>query len=140
MRRFDHPVVQRAELTLRLALLVTAFPGAKTPHFRFDGSVENLYDQNDPNKKYDDQIRIRFGSDDMGVIGVVAENVYTGATLEKIKRITAAVEKVDGVDRVESLTNAPDPITDLANPPTLISRTSMDPATLDVLKRKIADN
>jgi predicted RND superfamily exporter protein len=140
MQRLNRFVVQWPKLTVLLALLVTAFLGLKARQFRFDGSVENLYDQNDPNKKYDDEIRARFGSDDMGVIGIVAENIYTGATLEKIKRITAAVEKVDGVDHVESLTNVPDLIADLGNPPPLISRTSMDPAALEALKHKIAAN
>jgi hypothetical protein len=52
-----------------------AFLGEKARQIRFEGSVENLYEQNDPNKKYDDEIRARFGSsDDIGVIGVVAEN------------------------------------------------------------------
>ncbi len=140
MQRLNRFVVQWPKLTVLLALLVTALLGAKARQFRFDGSVENLYDQKDPNKKYDDEMRRRFGSDDMGVIGVVAENVYTAATLEKIKRITAAVEKVDGVDRVESLTNVPDLFADLGNPPPLISRTSLDPAAIEAVKRKIAEN
>ncbi len=112
MQRLNRFVVQWPKLTVLLALLVTALLGAKARQFRFDGSVENLYDQKDPNKKYDDEMRRRFGSDDMGVIGVVAENVYTAATLEKIKRITAA----------------------------LISRTSLDPAAIEAVKRKIAEN
>jgi predicted RND superfamily exporter protein len=114
--------------------------GRQGRHFRLDFSVENLYDQNDPNKKYDEQIRTRFGSDDMGVIGIVVDNIYTAATLEKFRRITATVEKVDGVDRVESLTDVPDLIADLTKPPLLITTTSMDPATLAGLRRKIANN
>jgi len=140
MTRFNQLVVRWPKLTVLIALLITAFFGYHARHFRFNGSVENLYDRNDPNKKYDEKIRAIFGSDDMGVIGVVAENVYAAATLEKIKRITAAVEEVDGVDRVQSLTNAPDPIADLTNPPPLIATTTVDPVTLGVLKRKIADN
>jgi predicted RND superfamily exporter protein len=138
--RFNRLIVQWPKLTVLLALLVTALLGEKARQFRFDGSAENLYDQNDPNKQYDAQIRARFGSDDMGVIGVVAGNVYTAATLEKIKRLTAAVAKVEGVDRVESLTNVPDLIADLTNPPPLITGTPLDPATLDALRRKIAKN
>ena len=140
MARFNRLVVQWPKLTVLLALLITVLLGEKARHFRFNGAVENLYDQNDPSKKYDEEIRRRFGSDDMGVIGVVAADVYTAATLEKIKRITAAVEKVEGIDHVQSLTNVPDLIADLTNPPPLIVRTAMDPATLDTLKRKIADN
>ncbi len=140
MTRFNRLVVQWPKLTVLLALLITAFLGAQARHFRLDFAAEKLYDQNDPNKQYDDAIRARFGSDDMGIIGVVADDVYATSTLEKIKRLTAAVENVDGVDHVESLTNVPDYLADLTNPPLLIATTAMDPATLAALKRKIADN
>ena len=76
----------------------------------------------------------------MGIIGVVAEDVYAASTLEKIKRLTAAVEKVEGVDHVQSLTNVPDYLADLTNPPLLIASSAMDAPTLAALKRKIADN
>lgn len=140
MKRFNHLVVQRPKLTLLLGLLLTCFLGYHAWHLRIDSSIENLYDQNDPNKKYYEEVRARFGSDDMGMIGLVTENVYTPATLEKIKRITAEVEKVDGVESVQSLTNVPDPIADLGDPPLLIPRIPTDPAALDALRYKVADN
>src|SRR5262245_44966491 len=127
MARFNQLVVQWPRLTILLTLLVTVFLGSQARHFRFNSSFENLYDQNDPNKKYYEEVSARFGNDDMGVIGIVADDVYSRDTLEKIKRITAEAEKVDGVDRVQSLTNAPDIITDLMNPPPLIVETSLDP-------------
>src|SRR6266436_9080679 len=98
MTRFNRLVIQWPKLTVLLVLLVTAFLGYHARQTRFDSSVENLYDQNDPNKKYYEAVRARFGNDDMGVIGLVADNVYTPATLQKIKRITYEVEKVAGVD------------------------------------------
>jgi predicted RND superfamily exporter protein len=132
-------VVRWPKLTVFLALLITVLLGYRARDFRIDSSVENLYDQNDPEKKYYEEIRARFGSDDMGVIGVLADNVYTPRTLEKIRRITTEVEKVDGVDRVQSLTNVPDPIADLANPPPLIAQIPRDPIALDALKHKVED-
>ena len=76
----------------------------------------------------------------MGIIGVVAENVYTSGTLEKIRRITEKVEKIDGIGNVQSLTNVPYPMADLGNPPPLIARIPTEPAALDALRRKVADN
>jgi predicted RND superfamily exporter protein len=92
MTRFNRLIVGWPKLTVVLALLITALLGAKARHFRLDFSAETLYGQSDPNKKYDEQIRTRFGSDDMGVIGIVVDNIYTAATLEKIRRITETVE------------------------------------------------
>jgi predicted RND superfamily exporter protein len=140
MKRFNDLIVQRSKLIILITVLITVFLGYHAAHFRIDSSVENLYDQNDPNKRYDDEVRARFGGDDTGVIGLVADNVYTPATLEKIKRITAEVEQVEGVERVQSLTNVPDPIADIGSMPLLIPRIPTDPATLEALRHKVADN
>lgn len=140
MRRFNQLIVQWPKLALLLVLSLTGFLGYQAWHVRVDSSTENLYSQNDPNKKYDEEMRGLFGSDDMGVIGLVTGNVYTPAALEKIKRITAEVGKVDGVESVQSLTNVPDPIADLGNPPLLIPRIPSDRAALDALRHKVEDN
>jgi uncharacterized protein len=140
MKRFNHLIVQWPKLTLLLGLLLTSFLAYHAWHLRIDSSAENLYAQNDPNRKYYEEMRKLFGSDDTGVIGLVTENVYTPATLEKIKRITAEVEKVGGVESVQSLTNVPYLITDVGDLPLLIPRIPTDPAALDALRRKVEDN
>src|SRR5215469_16322984 len=110
MKWFTHLVVQWPKLIVLIAILLTAFLGYYAWHFQIDSSVENLYDQNDPNKRFYEEMRARFGSDDTGIVGLVADNVYNPGTLEKIQRITAEVKKVDGVETVQSLTTVPDPI------------------------------
>jgi predicted RND superfamily exporter protein len=140
MKRFNRLIVRWPKLILLFCLMLTAFLWYEASHLRIDSSAENLYSQNDPNKTYYDKMRALFGSDDMGVIGIVSENVYTPATLEKIQRITAAVGQVDGVESVQSLTNVPDPITDLGDPPLLISRIPTDRVALDALRRKVEEN
>jgi len=127
-------------LIILVAVLITIFLGYYAAHFHINSSVENLYDQNDPNKRYYEEVRKLFGSDDTGVIGLVADNVYTPATLEKIRRITSEVQKIDGVESVQSLTNVIDPITDVTNPPLLIDRIPTDPTVLAALKHKVAEN
>jgi len=140
VKRFNDLVVERPTLVILVAALISLFLGYYAAHFHVNSSVENLYDQNDPNKQYYEQVRRLFGSDDTGVIGLVADDVYTPATLEKIRRITSAVQKVDGVESVQSLTNVIDPITDVTNPPLLIDRIPTDPAVLAALKHKVAEN
>src|ERR1019366_670049 len=140
MKRFNHLIVQWPKLTLLFGLLLTSFFAYHASHLRIDSSVQNLYAQNDPNKKYYDEVSALFGSDDMAVIGLVTGNVYTPATLEKIKRITAEVEKLDGVESVQSLTNVTDPITNVLDPPLLIPQIPTDAVTLDALRRKVEAN
>src|SRR5215510_16055246 len=85
MKRLYHLIIHWPKIVLLLILAFTGFLGTYAVHLRIDSSVEHLLATNDPNKKYYEEIRALFGSDDMGVIGIVAENVYTPGTLEKIK-------------------------------------------------------
>lgn len=140
MERIYHLIVYKPKTVLLALLLLTGFLGSHALHIRIDSSAEHLLATDDPNKKYYDEIRAIFGSDDIGVIGLVAENVYTSATLEKIRRITALVEKVDGVQSVRSLTNLSDPIADLSYPPPLIAKIPTDPEALAALRRKIEED
>jgi len=140
MKRVYPLIVHRPRLVLLFILLLTSFLGYHARHLRIDSSAEHLLATDDPNKRYYDEIRALFGSDDIGIIGLVTENVYTPATLEKIRRLTAQAEKVDGVQSVLSLTNAPDPIANVVDPPLLIPQIPTDPAALTALRRKIKEN
>jgi uncharacterized protein len=140
MKQFYHLIVHWPKIVLLLILAFTGFLGTHAVRLRIDSSVEHLLATDDPNKKYYEEIRALFGSDDMGVIGIVAENVYTPAVLEKIKRITAEVEKIDEVENALSLANAPDPIANATDPPLLIPQIPTDLAALDALRHKVEEN
>jgi len=139
MEQLYHFIVRWPKLTLLLALLLTGLFGYYARQFRIDSSVEHLLATNDPNKKYYEEVRAIFGNDDITVIGLVTEDVYTPATLEKIRRITQQIEKIDGVQSVRSLTNVPDPVADLQYPPLLIPQIPTDPGALAALRRRIEE-
>lgn len=133
-------IVRKPKSLLLALLLLTIYLGYHAWHLRIDSSAEHLLATDDPNKTYYEGIRAVFGNDDIGVIGVVAGNVYTPQTLEKIRRITDQVEKIDGVQNVRSLTNLPDPIADLNYPPRLMQKIPTDLDALGALRRKIEED
>ena len=139
MKRIYQFIVHWPKLILLLALSLTGFLGYHARQLRIDSSAEHLLATDDPNKKYYEEVRALFGNDDITVIGLITENVYTPATLEKIRRITQQVEKIDGVQSVRSLTNVPDPIADLTYPPLLVPKIPSDPEALAALRRKIEE-
>ena len=140
MQRIFRLIVDKPQFVLLLLVLLTAFFGFHARHLRIDSSVEHLLASNDPNRAYAGKIRGLFGSDDIGVIGLVTDNIYTPAVLEKLKKLTAQVEKVDGVQSVASLTNAPDPIANVVEPPLLIPQIPTTPEALAALRKKIEEN
>jgi len=140
MRRVSTLILSWPRLVLVVLLVVTCFLGFHARQLQIDSSVENLLASDDPKKAYYDEIRTLFGSDDLTVIGLLTDNIYTPATLEKIGRITAQVEKIDGVQNVFSLTNAPDLIANVVEPPLLVPQSPIDPAVLAAIRSKVEDN
>ena len=140
MQRIFRLIVDKPQFVLLLLVLLTAFFGFHARHLRIDSSVEHLLASNDPNRAYAEKIRGLFGSDDIGVIGLVTDNIYTPAVLEKLKTLTAQVEKVDGVQSVTSLTNVPDLIANVVEPPLLIPQIPTTPEAMAALQKKIEEN
>ncbi|MBI3248888.1 MAG: MMPL family transporter [Deltaproteobacteria bacterium] len=139
MERIYHFIVRWPKSVLLALVLLTSFLGVRALQIRIDSSAEHLLATDDPKKKYYDEIRAIFGGDDIGMIGLVTDNVYTQATIEKIRRMTTQLEKVDGVQSVRSLTNLPDIIADLNYPPPLLPKTLTDPAALAALRKRIEE-
>ena len=119
MRVYDL-IVHRPKSILFIILLLTGFFAYHAQHIRLDSSVESLLPKGDTEKTYYDEVRGLFGSDEIGVIGIIADNVYTPQTLRKIKRLTEEIRQIPEVKNVISLTNAPDIITSVAKESTLL--------------------
>jgi predicted RND superfamily exporter protein len=140
MERIHHLVVDRPRIVLFLILLITGFFAYHARHIRLDSSVDSLLPQNDPEKQYYNEVRQIFGSDEIGVIGLVTDNVYTPAVLQKIKRLTDELRKIPEVRSVISLTNAQDIVKSVAEEQALL--VPAIPATAaewEQLKEKVAD-
>src|SRR5690242_13517485 len=95
----DHPVL--AAVLLALLTLALALP---IPWIQFDTSAEGLMVQKDPARQYYERMKSRFGSDILTVVLVKADDVFTAPVLQVIRRISDALDGVEGVTRVESLT------------------------------------
>src|SRR5215475_15723686 len=117
MESLYQSIITRARWIIAATLLVTVFLGWQASRITVDSSVEALLPQDDPEREYYNEIRKLYGSDEIGFIGVFAEDVYQPAVLEKIRRLTDDIAKVEGVAQVLSLTNLPDPVAHMTSPP-----------------------
>ena len=95
----DHPA-----LTLVVVVLVTLALGLQLPRLRIDESAEGLMVENDPARAFYERSKQRFGSDNLTVVLVKADDVFRPDALAAVKRLSDALETVEGVTRVESLT------------------------------------
>src|SRR5438045_9495480 len=104
MERVYSLIVQRAKLLLVLILVLTGFFASHARHIHLDSSVDSLLPKDDAEKRYYDEVRHLFGSDEIGVIGVVADNIYTPPVLKKMKRLTEEIRQLTEEHSVLSLT------------------------------------
>ncbi len=139
MERLYLLVVTWPKTLLVLLFLLTCVFGLYAKDLRLDSSVESLLSQDNPDSRYYDEVRRLFGSDEVGVVGLFADDIYTADVLHKITRLTEALEKIGGVQEVLSLANAVDPIADVVEPPLLIKQVPADPAGLETLRDTLAD-
>ncbi|MFQ5666247.1 MAG: RND family transporter [Candidatus Binatia bacterium] len=92
----------------RLTLVAVAVPtvilGVFAAQFRVDSAVDQLLPTNDPDRSYYEAMRATFGSEEIAVVGIFADDVFTPSTLSRIQRLTRQLSRIDGVRSVESLT------------------------------------
>ena len=139
MERLYLLVVNRPRTLLTLLFLLTCVFGVYAKDIRLDSSVESLLSQDNPDSRYYAEVRRLFGSDEVGVVGLLADDIYTTEVLRKIRRLTDALESIEGVQEALSLTNALDPIADVVEPPPLVAQIPTERAGLDALRETLAD-
>lgn len=137
MERIYHLIVYRPKSVLVVLLLLTSVFAYHAQHIRLDSSVESLLPEDDPENQYYKEVRALFGSDEVGVVGLVSDTIYTPELLQKIQDLTTELEKIDGVENVLSLANAVDPIADVTDPPLLMPRIPPSSSAAEELRKKL---
>src|SRR6266566_3919330 len=109
MEAFARWLARHAPAVVVANVAVTVVLGLYAFHIRIENSLESMLPAGDPKVAYYNATRALFGSDDVGVIGVRADDVFAPSTILKIARVTDALARVPGVESVLSITNVVDP-------------------------------
>ena len=125
-------------IILAAAMLLTLGLGFYAWGIRIESSFESVLPRHDPEVSYYEDIRRTFGSGDIAVVGLRTDELFAPATLEKVHRVTRALEKLDGVEKVLSLTNSPDIAANVfPRPPQLLTRIPPTPEDVAALKARL---
>ncbi|MBI4591169.1 MAG: RND family transporter [Candidatus Rokubacteria bacterium] len=84
--------------------ILTVVFAFQIPRLEIDTSAEGLMVEKDPARRYYEEVKQKFGSDILTIVLVKADDVFTAPVLGVIKRLSDALERLEGVTRVESLT------------------------------------
>jgi hypothetical protein len=104
MARFLLWAFERPILTAGLLAVLTVLSALLIPKLEMDPSADGLMVAHDPARVFYEQVKRRFGSDNLTVVVVKADDVFTPTALRAVGRLTEGLERIDGVTRVESLT------------------------------------
>lgn len=94
----------RVTLLLIVALTVPLAWSART--LRIEGAIADLLPAHDEARRYYDEVRTVFGSDEATLVGVFADDVFAPEILAAIDRVSTRLAALDGVSEVISLTTA----------------------------------
>jgi len=92
----------RVAVTLFL-LIVTAFAGAGMQRLQVDTSMDSLIPADDPSRLVYQKVMGEFGTDNKTIIYIKDKDLWTPEKLTRIEQLHLAIEKIDGVSRVDSM-------------------------------------
>ena len=104
--------IKRPWVVIGLAVVVTAFFALQFPNIKIDTDPENMLPEDEPVRMFYQQVKADFALYDFIALGVVApDGAFTPDLLNRIYRITAEIEDIDGVIKRDIL--APSTVDDI---------------------------
>lgn len=104
MKRMMRWIVDHWAVSSGAVVVLTVLFALQIPKLEIDTSAEGLMIEKDPAKAFYEKIKTKFGSDNLTIVLIKADDVFTEPVLQSIKRISDGIERFIGVSRVESLT------------------------------------
>ena len=107
LENFGHTLVRRKWIFLILMLAISLGLISQLPNITMDTSNEGFLHENDPTLITYNKFREQFGREEMIMLSIDTPNLFTLATLEKIRALHHDLEnKLPHLDEVSSIINA----------------------------------
>jgi hydrophobe/amphiphile efflux-3 (HAE3) family protein len=108
MKKLAEGIVKYKWLTIAIVIGITAFFSYQLTNLEIDSDIINTIPDSDPVAKMYKDIGKEFGGNDMGMIVLETDNVFTTDLLEHVKQITDSLKITEGISTVTSITNVLD--------------------------------
>ncbi len=105
MERFAQVILKLKWIIVLVVLGITVFFGYQFRNISIDSDVINSLNDNDPTAQLYKNIGTRFGGNEIGMIVLETEDIYSTEVFRHVKQITDSVRYTAGVSTVTSLTN-----------------------------------
>lgn len=105
---YNKVILKRPVVVLICAFLGIACLGYHSKDFRLDASAETLVVEGDKDLKYSRLIDSRYGLNDYLVVAFTPKNdLFDDGTIAQLARLQGELEKLAGVNSVDSILNVP---------------------------------
>ncbi len=104
-RRWIDAVLRHRGAVLAGIAALSVVAGVFASRVRFDSDIEGWFLEGDPNLASYHAFLERFGADEVSVVGVFGDALFTPEALAAVDAFTRAAEKAPNAHRVRSLTN-----------------------------------
>ncbi|MDD5583351.1 MAG: hypothetical protein PHS99_09125 [Candidatus Marinimicrobia bacterium] len=127
---------------IAFCILLTLLMGWNIPKIKLEPDIKALMPQDFEIIENMKDMEDTFGGNDLVVVSITADNIFSPATLEKIEAITSEIEILENVDQVISITNVPDIVgtADGFEVRELIEEFPTTESEIDSLKKRIIGN
>lgn len=125
---------------LALSAIVDPFTG--TPRLNIDPSAKRIFSENLSAKKFYDNTRELFGSDETLILTIANDDVFSARSVDTIRRMTARINDLEAVREVLSLTSAVDirSVEDGLDISPFFAEPEEGPADLAAIKQRVMSN
>jgi predicted RND superfamily exporter protein/CRP-like cAMP-binding protein len=104
MRLLMHKIIDAPLTCLVIVLGLSALLVPQIPKLHIDTSARTIMLSDDFALDYYEDVKERFGSDDLTVVVIKADDVFTTPVLQSVERLSKQFEAIEEVIRVDSLT------------------------------------
>ncbi|RLD48321.1 MAG: hypothetical protein DRI94_12720, partial [Bacteroidetes bacterium] len=108
MERLAKAIVKFKWLIIAVVLGLTGFFGYQLKNITINSDIISSLPDDDPAAKLYKNIGTKFGGNDMGMIALETDNIFTAEVLEHVKQITDSLKITEGVSTVTSITDVLD--------------------------------
>ena len=108
MERFSQAIIKAKWLIIFVVIGLTAFFGYQLKDIKINSDIISSLPDDDPTAKLYKNIGTEFGGNDMGMIALETDNIFTLEVLEHVKQITDSLKITEGISTVTSITDVLD--------------------------------
>lgn len=105
MERLSEIIVKFKWLIIVIVIALTAFFGYRMGDLKINSDIISSLPDDDPTALMYKNIGKEFGGNDMGMIALETDNIFTTEVLEYVKQITDSLKVTTGISTVTSLTD-----------------------------------